>query len=115
MSSRVEHTSSLPVTCGLSINVAEMACYRFKVLPTNAFSKTYKESLCWLRVVTQSGFRTESFVDPTAVLFKCTTDISSDVKEIMAHKMYFLISQIYKSRIIIMLVVVVVVCKGVVS
>ena len=32
-----------------------MACYRFKVLPAHILRKSYKESLCWLRVVTHSG------------------------------------------------------------
>ena len=46
---------SLPVTCGLSINIAEMTCYRFKVLPVHISSKSQKESLCWLRIVAHSG------------------------------------------------------------
>jgi len=54
LSDILQDISSLPVTCGLYTDIAEMACYSFKLLPALIISKSYKESLCWLRVVTHS-------------------------------------------------------------
>jgi hypothetical protein len=120
----LQHISSLPVTRGLCINLAEMACYGFKFLPAHLLSRSYKES-CWLRVVTHSGvikrcwlllsssllliwlaFQNRILRWPDASATEVHLGQIQRCKRllIMTHKMYFYISQICNPNVFIIII-----------